>query len=158
MSLGNWEELGWIEVDAAGVAFCRDESGLSGAHSESTRIVEDGAVYQATMEDCPLPVEVRRDETGSIVEARMCFTNDVDVIEGTWADIGRMDLADGSCIACDPYCDGEQYRLRFEMKPGRYVAKVFERPLSEGAVDVLGLGISWAEPIEGKGSSDAAVE
>src|SRR5665213_55754 len=64
MSPANWEELGWIEVDVAGVVFCIEENGLSRANCEATRVVEDGAVYQATMEDCPLPAR-RIPPTGS---------------------------------------------------------------------------------------------
>ena len=89
MSPVDWEEIGWIDVDAAGVAFCTEGTRLSEPQINSTHAVEDGIVYQVTKEDCPLPVEVRRDDVGDIVAARMCFTNDVDVIEGSWVHIGN---------------------------------------------------------------------
>jgi hypothetical protein len=80
----------------------------------------------------------------------MCFTNDVDVIEGNWVRIGQLDLADGFCTACDPHCDGDQYRLALQMKPGRYEAAVFEHPMNDGAVDVLGLSIMLADSMSSK--------
>jgi hypothetical protein len=145
MSLTNWEEFGWIEVDAAGVSFCRGDARPSDIHRESARTVEDGAVYQATMVDCPLPVEVRRDGNGQIVAARMCFTDDVDDIEGSWVQVGELDLGNGQCVACDPDCDGSSYRLSFAVCPGVYTAAVFEHLYSDGVVDVLGLSISLAD-------------
>lgn len=152
----DWEEIGWIDVDAAGVAFCTEGTRLSEPQINSTHTVEDGIVYQVTKEDCPLPVEVRRDDVGDIVAARMCFTNDVDVIEGSWVHIGKLDLADGLCTACDPYCDGPQYRLSLGVHPGRYLAEVF-RHSDTGGVDVLGLRITLTESIEGKELPDATL-
>ena len=147
MSPVDWEEIGWIDVDAAGVAFCTEGTGLSEPQINSTHAVEDGIVYQVTKEDCPLPVEVCRDDVGDIVAARMCFTNDVDVIEGYWVHIGQLGLADGLCTACDPYCDGDHYRLAFQVKPGGYHASVFQHPMLDGPVDVLGLMITWLKPL-----------
>lgn len=142
MALTEWDELGWIEVDAAGVAFCRGDTRPSELHRKWTRAVENGSVYQATMVDCPLPVEVRRDDNGQIVAARMCSTDDVDGIAGSWVLVGILDLGNGVCVACDPDCDGPNYRLSFAVRPGSYVAAVFEHPDTDETVDVLGLSIS----------------
>jgi hypothetical protein len=157
MSQMDWEELGWIEVDTAGVAFCREGTSLSERHGELTQVVEDGFVYQSTMEDCPLPVEGRRDNMGQIVAARMCFTNDVDEIEGNWVHIGVLDLHDGRCTACDPSCEGDQYHLALEMMPGRYNASVFEYPMLDGRWDVLGLRITVTEDNEEKDKESSGV-
>ena len=154
--LTEWEELGWIDVQTAGVAFCSEGMEPNLSDLDSTRVVGDGYVYQATMVDCPLPVEVRQDEDGRVVEARMCFTDDVDDLQGTWARIGRLDLPEGRCVACDPCCDGPQFRIAFQLKPGRYVARVFEHQVDWG-LDTLGLSLEWTEPIEGRGSTDAQV-
>ena len=51
-----WEELGWIEVDTAGVAFCREGSRPNGTYRDVSFVENQyGFVYQATTVDCPLP-------------------------------------------------------------------------------------------------------
>lgn len=138
-----WEELGWIDVATAGVAFRR-----AGIHSKRTDrelrspAEPDGWVYQATMVDCPLPVEVRRDALGEVVAARMCFTDDVDVLDGTWREIGGLALPEGRCEACDPDCDEPAFRLTFDVRPGRYSGSVFDYSYPDGSTDTLGLKIT----------------
>jgi hypothetical protein len=144
VTVERWEEIGWIEVDAGGIAFCRDGVRPSEPHYGRKPVVEDGAVYQATMVDCALPVEIRRDVTGEIVAARLCFTTDVDVIDGTWTPVGHLDLPDGRCTACDPDCDADQYRFEIDTKAGEYLAEVFEFEYPDDRfVDILGLRITW---------------
>jgi hypothetical protein len=96
--------------ETAGVAFCREGRRPTDASRHALTVVEDGFGYQATMVDCALPVEVYRDDLGQVMSARMCFTDDVDVLDGTWREIGRLTLADGHCEASDPDCDGPAYR------------------------------------------------
>jgi hypothetical protein len=81
-----------------------------------------------------------------IEAARMCFVTDVDELEGTWREIGLLDFPDGQCVACDPYCSGPVYRFVFEVKPGSYVAEVFDFRYPEGHDDVLGLRIRLEQP------------
>ena len=91
------------------------------------------------------PVEVHRDALGQVVAARMCFTNDVDVLEGNWREIGGLQLSNGRCVACDPDCEGPSYRKTFDVKPGRYSDSVFDFSNPDGSRDVLGLRITWVQ-------------
>ena len=43
MSPVDWEEIGWIDVDAAGVAFCTEGTRLSEPQINWTDVVEDGS-------------------------------------------------------------------------------------------------------------------
>lgn len=142
MSAAGWEELGWIDVQTAGVAFCRDGSSPSERHRGALFFLEDGVAYQATMADCPLPVEVRRNDEGVIIAARMCFTDDVDEIEGNWEEAGILVLAGGRCVACDPDCEGAGFHLDFDVSPGSYVVNVFRHTDPDGRLDVLGLNVT----------------
>jgi hypothetical protein len=73
-----------------------------------------------------MPVEVLRDDQGDAVAARLCFTDDVDQLDGLWLAIGHLDITLGRCLACDPYRTDPYYRLLFPLKPGSYVAEMFE--------------------------------
>jgi hypothetical protein len=86
----------------------------------------------------------------------MCFVTDVDELEGTWREIGRLELPDGQCVACDPFCSGPVYRFVFEVKPGSYVAEAFDFGYPEGGNDVLGLRIRLEQPASERGRDRAA--
>ena len=53
-----------------------------------------------------LPVEVVRDEVGTIVAARFTFTTDVDELElnsqGAWTKRTMLVIESGICLAADP--------------------------------------------------------
>ena len=145
----SWEEIGWICVDSATVAF-----GAASVLGEDFRVqpeagIQDGSpmgyeavlVLQGTREDNEFPVEVLRGDDRTIEAARIYFVTDVDELEGTWREIGRLELPDGQCVACDPFCSGPVYRFVFELKPGSYVAEAFDFGYPEGGNDVLGLRI-----------------
>ena len=150
----SWEEIGWIALDSATVAF-----GAASALGEDFRLewesgIGDGSprgyeavlVLQNTREDGEYPVEVLRGDDRTIEAARMCFVTDVDELEGTWREIGRLELPNGQCVACDPFCSGPVYRFVFEVKPGSYVAEAFDFSDLEWGNDVLGLRIRLEQP------------
>ena len=113
-------------------------------------------VLQGTREDNEFPVEVLRGDDRTIEVARMCFVTDVDELEGTWREIGRLELPDGQCVACDPFCSGPVYRFGFEVKPGSYVAEAFDFGYPEGGNDVLGLRIRLEQPAPERSRACAA--
>lgn len=151
----SWEEIGWIALDSATVAF-----GAASVLGEDFRLkwesgIGDGSpsgydaalVLQDTREDGEYPVEALRGDDRTIQAARMCFVTDVDELEGTWREIGRLELPDGQCVACDPFCSREPvYRFVFELRPGSYVAEAFDFSYPEGHDDVLGLRIRLEQP------------
>ena len=150
----SWEEIGWIDVDSGTVAF-----GAASVLGEDFRVepessIQDGSprgyeavlVLQVTREEGTFPVEVLRGDDRTIEVARMCFVTDVDELEGTWREIGRLEFPDGQCVACDPFCSGPAYRFVFELKPGSYVAEAFDFGYPEGGNDVLGLRIRLEPP------------
>ena len=160
----SWEEIGWICVDSATVAF-----GAASVLGEDFCVepevsVRDGSpggyeavlVLQATREDNEYPVEVMRSDDRTIEVARMCFVTDVDELEGTWREIGRLELPDGQCAACDPYCSGPCYRFVFEVKPGSYVAEALDFSYPEGGDDILGLRIRLEQPAPERSRACAA--
>ena len=160
----SWEEIGWIDVDSGTVAF-----GAASVLGEDFRVapdsgIRDGSprgyeavlVLQGTREDNEFPVEVLRGDDRTIEVARMCFVTDVDELEGTWREIGRLELPDGQCVACDPFCSGPVYRFVFELKPGSYVAEAFDFGYPEGGDDVLGLRIRLEQPAPERSRARAA--
>jgi len=104
----------------------------AGIREGSPRGYEAVLVLQGTREDNEFPVEVLRGDDRTIEVARMCFVTDVDELEGTWREISRLELPDGQCVACDPFCSGPVYRFVFEVKSGSYVAEAFDFRLPRG--------------------------
>ena len=119
-------------------------------------------VLQGTREDNEFPVEVLRGDDRTIEVARTCFVTDVDELEGTWREMGRLEFPDGQCVACDPFCSGPVYRFVFEVKPGSYVVEVFDFSCPEGGNDVLGLRIrleqSAPEPSRARAANTSTAE
>jgi len=141
-----WKELGWIEVDSACVAFCDASIGSQRLPPDPRSLGEAGAslpeyegrlVYCPTREDCPLPIEVPSGSTGPSTIARMCFTTDVDEIEGSWRNVGSLELPDGRCLALDPHCEGPEYRFLFGLAPGSYRAQVFDFVNADTGADAI---------------------
>jgi hypothetical protein len=160
----NWEEIGWIDVDSGTAAFAvasvlgegfRVEP-ESGVWEGSPKGYEAVLVLQVTREDGTFPVEVLRGDDRTIELARICFVTDVDELEGTWREIGRLELPDGQCVACDPFCSGPVYRFVFEVKPGSYVTEAFDFSDPEGGNDVLGLRIRLEQPAPERSRACAA--
>ena len=162
----SWEEIGWIVLDSATVAFgaasvlgedfrVEPESGIGDG---SPRGYEAVLVLQNTREDAEYPVEVLRGDDRTVEAARMCFVTDVDELEGTWREIGRLELPDGQCVACDPFCSGPVYRFVFEVKPGSYVAEAFDFSDLEWGNDVLGLRIRLEQPTRRQSRARAVID
>lgn len=160
----SWEEIGWIGVDSGTVAFgaasvlgedFRVEP-ESGVWEGSPRGYEAVLVLQGTREDGDFPVEVLRGDDRTIEVARMCFVTDVDELEGTWRETGRLEFPDGQCVACDPFCSGPVYRFVFEVKSGSYVVEAFDFSYPEGGNDVLGLRIRLEQPAPERSRARAA--
>jgi hypothetical protein len=162
----SWEEIGWIALDSATVAF-----GAASVLGEDFRVepeagIGDGSprgyeavlVLQNTREDGEYPVEVLRGDDRTIEAARMCFVTDVDGLEGTWREIGRLEMPDGQCVACDPFCSGPVYRFVFKAKPGSYVAEAFDFGYPERGNDVLGLRIRLEQPTPEQSRTRAVVD
>jgi hypothetical protein len=133
MDEGMWDAIGGVEVDAGTVGF-GDRVALGpnfwlnepfAAATGAPEGFEGRLVVEGTGEDCPLPVEVLVDTSGSVVAARMEFVNDVAEQEGEWQETGFLDLSTGRCLACDPFCHRAVYRFEFDVEPGRYVAERF---------------------------------
>jgi hypothetical protein len=147
--LGTWVEIGWIEVDTGTVAFgdpaiLDDTFVLAPTVSFSSGSppgLQDALVIQETKADCPLPVEILQDQHESPCAARMCFTDDVGDLSGSWREVGALTISNGKCIASDPYCEGPGYRFEFTLSSGRYAAEVFDLVYPDGQNDVLGLRI-----------------
>jgi hypothetical protein len=160
----SWEEIGWIGVYSGTVAF-----GAASILGEDFRVdsessVRDGSprgyeavlVLQGTREDNEFPVEILRGDDRTIEAARMCFVTDVDELEGTWREIGRLELPDGQCVACDSFCLGPVYHFVFEVKPSSYVVEAFDFSYPEGDNDVLGFRIRLRHPAPERSRARAA--
>lgn len=147
-----WETVRWVAVESAVCAFADSRIGQDfrlspGAIVQDELGVQDGTrvgiplVGCNTREDSLLPVEILKDRTGRVVASRMCFTDDVDDLAGTWLEAGRLEITADRAVAVDPYCSGPAYRVDFELASGSYVAQVFKYTYPEGGWDVLALRI-----------------
>ena len=160
----SWEEIGWIDVDSGTAAFAvasvlgegfRVEP-ESGVWEGSPKGYEAVLVLQVTREEGTFPVEVLRGDDRTIELARICFVTDVDELEGTWREIGRLEFPDGQCVACDPFCSGPVYHFLFEVKPRSYVVEAFDFGYPEGREDVLGFRIRLEQPAPERSRARAA--
>ena len=127
-----WESIRVIGVDAATVAF--GSASVLGPDFEldfektggDIPPPTDTLVCLNTMMDLDVPVEVLRLPNGTPFAARMFCVRDGDVLEGKWSRTGELVLADGLCLACDPWCTpNSYYHFEFQMAAGRYVADKF---------------------------------
>jgi hypothetical protein len=146
---GPWIEIGWIEVDAGTVAF-GDPAVLDDTFVLAPTVtlssgalpdLQDALVIQETKADCALPVEVIQGKDGTSRAARMCFTDDVDDLQGGWREVGTLTITNEKCFASDPYCEGRGYRFEFSLPSGGYAAEVFDFVYPDGQSDVLGMRI-----------------
>lgn len=148
-----WEGLGWIDIDGATCAFgdataLGPEFQLPGPGEDTSFRVQDhtaeglALIAYSTMDDGAIDVEGVRDGSGAVAAARMCATNDVDELTGTWRRAGELDIPSGKCLAADPFCSAKDpYRFEFDVAPGHYVAEVFDFTDEDGGKDCLALRI-----------------
>jgi hypothetical protein len=147
-----WEIIGGIYVESGTCAFAaasglpRDlemrDIPIPPSPSDTQDLVPIGIPLVAcvTKADLPLSVDVRRDDHGEVIAARMVFVDDFDDLDGIWRPVERLDVGDGKCVACDPWIGGREpwYWFEFDIKPGAYDVAVFDW-LEDGQVaDCLG--------------------
>lgn len=141
----HWEELRWIGHDSwlaiadAGISLedyskALDRLTIAGATVNGT---SDGYPFVAcfTQADDPVPIEVA-EQAGEIEALRLCWTNDVDRVDGRWMAIGRMTVTSGRCRVWDPRHHNEADAFVLDIPRGFYETYVF---LFEG--DCLGMMI-----------------
>lgn len=72
-----------------------------------------------------VPVEVSRDPiSGEVIAARVCWTNDVDEVSGTWQTVGRIGIW-SRCRAWDPRHHVEKGGYEFDIRSGEYDCQLF---------------------------------
>ena len=129
-----WEEVRWIGHDRW---LCMADAGIPleayRAVIDSLAIVGrtvngtvDGYPFIAcfTEADTPVPVEVSKDADG-IQAVRVCWTNDVDVIDGRWETIGRLPISSGRCRVWDPRHHSSDEAFALEIPSAFYKAQIF---------------------------------
>jgi len=108
-----------------------------------------------------LPLEVSRDTDGHVTAARLGYLtalvytletwgnpspeSAINEAKGAWLDAGTLALPTGRCIALNPH---EGTPITFEVKPGSYIAEVYE--FTDGDLGFFdcdfGLRIRWGGP------------
>lgn len=141
----NWETVAWFGVDSGtcaigDVARLGTEDRLSlelgpSRAPDAAVLSELALVVCGTGADRRYPLEIAGHDPPA---ARVCFTNDVDQLAGDWTPVGEVVLG-GACMAGDPFCTGDVYRVSFSLPSGACRAEVF-RP-TENDWDCLGLRV-----------------
>ena len=141
--LSGWRTFAWISIDRGAV--CVGDGAFvpatiaDGLASDADVVVAPAGEQFAllwTKADIDAPVEVRRRD-GAIVEARVCITDDVDELAGTWTRYGSLDLGP-VCVVGDPFSTGEQARTTLDIVPGQYDIDVLELTDALGT-DLMGI-------------------
>lgn len=119
----------------------------------------EGRVIDATKDGIPIvaafteaddnvPVEIRRDDEGSVVSLRLCWTTDVDDLdqsgEGAWHKVAVLPLPKGSCVVWDPFHGDIENGAVVHLMPGDFSVEAFNT-----VGDCLGLRISAKESTHG---------
>ena len=81
-----------------------------------------------TEADDPLPIEIMRSHAGRASSVRVCWTQDVDDLEGTegaWAEVGRLNLDSGLCLIWDPYHYDVETGSVIDVVKGTYTVEAF---------------------------------
>jgi hypothetical protein len=129
MSKLHWEEEAWVSIDGATFAFA-DPSVVNDrlrARVLGNDTAELPIIGFNTGADLEVPIEVVFDESRTILAIRMCVTDDVDDLDGTWVPVGELTVGDSGCVALDPTRPAEPRRyMTFPLPAGTYVAEVFE--------------------------------
>lgn len=117
----SWMALGDSQFDKAACAEASDHFGMGLVNTAATFPF----ICCATQADAPVPVEVARDSSnGDIIGVRVCWTDDVDKVDGYWEKVGRVAINE-SCRAWDPRHHIEEGGLEFEMRAGIYDGEVY---------------------------------
>jgi hypothetical protein len=128
--------VGVVEVDGGLVAFA-DPMHLSETiplvlSTEGWRPLPEESrlprqlVALGTGGDMSLLVEIQRGADGAIVVARIAFVDDLDDLAGEWVEVGLLEIGGSGCMAIDPSVPyPKARRVRFELRPGTYVAEAF---------------------------------
>ncbi len=155
---GEWEQLIWIGHDSY-LAFA-DTAVPAAKQCEALQATNiEGRVIDATKNGVPVvaafteaddnvPVEIRRDDAGSVVSLRLCWTTDVDDLdqsgEGAWHTVADLPLPNGSCVVWDPFHGEIEKGAVVQLIPGDFAVEIFNT-----GGDCLGLRISTKESTHG---------
>ena len=132
----SWEVLRWMGIDAATCLLgdagdftgeVRLEQAYGKLIGRLRAFVLPGRQLAVlnTGGDIDVPIEVAR-QADEIVAVRLCLVDDVDVADGTWVSLGRITIG-GRAIAADPfYVPSDFYWETFAVRPGTYIAEVFD--------------------------------
>lgn len=153
-----WEQLTWIGHDSflaiadVAVPAAKQVEALRATNIEYRLIdaTKNGisvvAAFTEAVED--VPVEVRRDDHGTVVSLRLCWTNDVDDLDnagdGYWHEVAELRFTKGSCVVWDPYHGDIEDGVVVRLVPGDFAVETFD-----SAGDCLGLRISAKESAHG---------
>jgi len=158
-----WEEVGYIEIDAA-------TAGFGDAHAvklladqpklfhfvkpvqpfpgiEDWQRVGIPFIAAFTRADVACPIERAFDTDGRVGGLRVEFVNDVENSKGEWREVGRLIIFSGRCVVADPYCmRSEQgaYQRELGAPTGSHSVQAF---YWEQDQDLLGLRILFSEPL-----------
>src|SRR5688500_8004134 len=110
--MSEWETLGWVGHDSYLAIGNASISALKQFHALQATDIQN-RVIDATQQgisviaafteaDDNVPIEVRRDHRGQIVSLRLCWTTDVDELDGSgdgsWQTSTTLLLPKGSCV------------------------------------------------------------
>jgi hypothetical protein len=107
-----WREVRWIGHDSW---IAIGDGAISRRAYQETldSLTIVGRVVNATVDGYPfiacftesddsIPVEISEGLNGTVEALRVCWTNDVDRLGGTWDTVGRLSIASGRCLVWDP--------------------------------------------------------
>lgn len=81
--------------------------------------------YHRTGSDAALPVEISKDrQTGETIAVRVCWTDDVDDVNGTWEAMGQFESGSKG-RAWDPLHHLNEGGYEFPIQPGLYACQIF---------------------------------
>lgn len=135
--MNGWTTLGWVGHDSylaiadTAVPAAKQFEALQ-ATDIAKRVIDatgDGVIAAFTEADENVPVEVQRDGQDKIVSLRLCWTTDVDKLdgrgEGWWGEVGSLPLPKGSCVVWDPFHGEISDGLVVDVQPGDYRVEAF---------------------------------
>ena len=137
--MSEWETLGWVAHDSylaiadASIPVPKKFEALQATDIENRVIdaTQQGVSVIAAFreDDDNVPVVVRRDRGGQIVSLRLCWTTDVDELDGSgdgsWQESTTLSLPKGSCVVWDPFHGEIEHGNVVDVKPGDYSVEIF---------------------------------